>query len=143
MHTSRVLTTGANPCHDSGADHKVRILGCSLQRPASKREQRASEQAIDPSDPVGKPTAAEAPEDRAQIIYTDDAALVGGVGDRPICPTDANLCHVGWRGVDTAHDTLVIALEEDRDERENLDGHVQLTRRKPRPYRPVSHHRPT
>jgi hypothetical protein len=38
----------------------------------------------------------------------------------------ADCFNISWRGVNTAHNTLVIAFEEYADEREGLYGEVEL-----------------
>ena len=52
---------------------------------------------------------------------------------------NAHLGQVGWRAIDTTHNSLVIALEEDRDEGEYLNRDVQLARRQALPKRSVPH----
>lgn len=48
-----------------------------------------------------------------------------GIRDRAVGRSNANSGVIVGRGVDAAHDTLVIALEEDADKRERLDGDVE------------------
>lgn len=107
MHTS-----SANTSHHSGDQHKIGALNRSLQSAPNQRKNRADEQAIDPANAVSQPAASKATEDASEIVNTDDAALVGSVGYSAIGFANANLSHVVGRGVDAAHDALVISFEE-------------------------------
>jgi hypothetical protein len=53
--------------------------------------------------------------------------------------TNANFLHVVGGGVHAAHHTLVIALEEDGNERKGLDGNIKLLGRQSLPPRGDGH----
>lgn len=57
---------------------------------------------------------------------TDNPTLGGCLGHGPIRQTDADFLDVVGRGIDASHDTLVISLEEDGDERKGLDSNIEL-----------------
>lgn len=51
---------------------------------------------------------------------------MNGVGNCAVWETDANFGNEIEKGIDAAHDTLVIALKEDGNKREELDVDIEL-----------------
>ena len=51
-----------------------------------------------------------------------------GVGYLALGIADADFSHVIWSRVHSSHDPLIVTLEEDADERECLDGNIELLR---------------
>ena len=78
-------------------------------------------------------------DERVISYHTDNTTLLSLVGNCAICTADVHFSHIVWRGIDASHDTLIIALEEDGDEREDLDGDVELGCGQLLPYSQVRH----
>ena len=71
--------------------------------------------------------------------HTDNPTHLRFVGDGAILTANVYLSYVIWRGIDASHDALVVPFEEDSDQREDLDGDVELRRRQLLPQCLVSH----
>ena len=52
---------------------------------------------------------------------------------------DTNLSDIAWRSINSTHNALIVAFEENADEGEGLDGDVELRRRQPLPESGVPH----
>lgn len=72
------------------------------------------------------PTTNKATRDATHIIHRDYSSLMKSVRDSAIGEPNTDCFNISWRGVDTAHHTLVIAFEEYADEGEGLYGQVEL-----------------
>lgn len=81
---------------------------------------------IHTANPIRRPSPKKATRNATQIIHRDDASLMKSICDSAIGEPNTDCFNVSWRGVDTAHDTLVIALEEYADEGEGLYGEIEL-----------------
>jgi len=134
-----MLTASANTREHSSTDHKVGVLRGRLQSASHQCKQGARKKTVDAADPVGQPSAREAAKDGSEVVHADNASLVRLVGHRAVGQTNAHLLDIPGGGIDASHDALVIALEEDGDEGEGLDGDVELARRQPLPDCEIAH----
>lgn len=148
--------------YDPGNQDEIARLRRALKGATDQGEDRSQEQSIDATQAVRDLTASKAADDGTQVVLCDcrlvnaaphaamiasthngdDAALMGHVNDVAlgIGPKTDGLKVTAGR-VDAAHDTLVIALEEDCYQGKCLDSNVQLGRRKPFPESGVAHDR--
>ena len=94
---------------------------------------------IDAANSIGSPAASKTPNNTTQVIHRDDSSLMDFVRDSAIWETNANLLDIPWGSVDAAHDTLVIALEENANQGKSLDGDIECSRREPLPNCRVAH----
>lgn len=131
-----------------------------MQSTSDESEHSSEEETVDSSDTIGCPSTNEATNDGTEIVLqiqislqslsfmkgfrgpthdTNDTSLLGGIGHGTIGGTDVDFSNVVRRGIDTAHDTLIISFEEDRDQSKRLDGDVELSRREPLPCSSETH----
>lgn len=96
---------------------------------ARHRERGRESQACGPiytANPIRRPTPNKAARNATHIVHRYDASLVKSIRYSAVGESNADRFNISWRGVDTAHNTLVISFEEDADEREGLYGEVEL-----------------
>lgn len=72
------------------------------------------------------PAPGKASRNTTHVVHRDDTSLMKSIRDSAVGEPNADPFNISWRGVDTAHNTLVIAFEEDANEGECLYGGVEL-----------------
>lgn len=77
------------------------------------------------ANPIRHPAPTKATRNATHIVHRDDSSLMKSIRDIAVGESNADCFNVSWRGVDTAHHTLVIAFEEYADEGEGLYGEVE------------------
>lgn len=111
-------------------NHPIRALGCTLQSGRGSRPYTGPTDGGSPSVPVTQPAAEDTSDESARkIVARIDATLEHRVVDLDnpgflVPVTKAHELDVVSRGVDTTHQTLVIAEEEDGDSGDEAD-HVE------------------
>lgn len=78
------------------------------------------------ANPIRRPTPTKATRNATYIVHRNDASLVKSIRDSAVGAANADCLNISGRGVDTAHNTLIIAFEEYADEGKGLYGEVKL-----------------